>query len=164
MTELTQKQNQYLHEVHSVSIMSIGSLEGSFQHGYGGEDSGIKRKNSALSDSTADAPNRKHMGGYTAKTSHLWGEIEENIGCDNKSMDDGEVEEEEIIDTGDNGNKSSDSDTTSESEEDNSFSDRSEEESNDETSRISVSRDNFLTMLTNLAGEGASLFKSWEPG
>jgi len=31
MTELIKKQNIYLHEVHAISFINIGSLEGSFQ-------------------------------------------------------------------------------------------------------------------------------------
>jgi len=106
----------------------------------------------------------RSIRGDTAETSHLWGEIEDNTGCDDTSMEDGEAEEEGTIDTGDNRNESRDSDTASETEEDKNFSNRSAVESNNERSRISVPGDNFLAMLANSAGKGASLFTSWEPG
>ena len=54
-------------------IINIGSLEGLLQHDYGGEDSGVKRKNSAFLDSTADAPNKKHTGRIRPREA-IWGE------------------------------------------------------------------------------------------
>ena len=115
-------------------------------------------------DSTTDAPNKKHMGGDTAKVSHSGGEIEDILGGDDTSMEDGEVEEEETIDTWENGNEKSVSDIAYKSEDVKNLSNRSEVESNNESSRISVVGDNFLAMLANSAGNGASLFTSWEPG
>ena len=97
----------------------------------------------------------------TDETSHSGGEIEDNIGCNDTSMEDGEAEEKETIDTGDNGNEKCDIDTTNESEEDKNFSNRSEEEIEDETSKKSVAGENFLATLANSAGEGTSLFTSW---
>jgi len=44
MTELMQKQNQYLHEVHVVSIINVCPLKGLVRQDYGGEDSRVKRK------------------------------------------------------------------------------------------------------------------------
>ena len=79
-------------------------------------------------------------------------------------MEDGEVEEEETIDTWENGNEKSVSDIAYESEEVKNLSNRSEVESDNESSRISVVGDIFFTMLAKSAGDGASLFTSWEPG
>ena len=43
MIELIKKQNMYLHQVHAISFINIGSLEGSFQSGKRTEG-GSKRK------------------------------------------------------------------------------------------------------------------------
>ena len=40
MTELIQKQNRYLHDVHAISFINIGSLEGSFRQEIGLENGG----------------------------------------------------------------------------------------------------------------------------
>jgi len=78
----------------------------------------------------------RSIRGDTAEINHLGGEIEDNTGCDDTSIEDWEVEEEETIDTGDKNNKKSDSDITSESEEDKNLSNRSTVEGDDERSKI----------------------------
>ena len=73
--------------------------------------------------------------GDTAETSHSGGELEDNSGGEDVSMEDGEAEEMETINTRENGNEKSVSDITCESEEVKNFSNWSEVESNDESSR-----------------------------
>ena len=77
----------------------------------------------------------RNIRGDTAETSYLGGEIEDNSGGDDISMEDGEAEEMETINTRENGNEKSVSDITCESDEVKNFSNWSEVESNDESSR-----------------------------
>ena len=62
MAELIKKQNRYLHKVHAISFINIGSLEGSFRQNEENGRGGIKRKSVAAIEETGEVSNKKSTG------------------------------------------------------------------------------------------------------
>ena len=160
-TELIQRQNKYLHEVHAILFINIRSLEGSFWQEIQSAG-GSKRKLSVTGE--------RVEGGNTNLTEVKTNEqdIEMNEGGGEEQYENGkprsEEDPQEDKTNEDNEDGRGTNDKRMEDRAGDSQEDATSVEEGEEGDKIEKIEDTFLHMLRNSAGAGKSLFTLWEPG
>ena len=161
MTDLIQKQNRYLHDVRAISFINLGSLEGSFYQETAREGGNGKRKEiTQTGDDSSPIVNKKSTGEDDNFQSTTGDEC--NTGIDAEMTD---TAMEDKIETP-NTNEALGNEATGDDDVNNNFYQGviSVNTTGEVNSPPIASPETLLEMLTISAGDGSSLFTSWEPG